>query len=154
MPYKHYTERLCYQNDLICKGCKQSFRGRKRRKYCTHLCALKSGVKRGWSKPGREAILSPSINEIYWAAGVYEGEGSGRLHGRSFATISQKDRWLLDKIKDLFGGVIKYRERAGASKKPIFQWSITGSRSRGFLLTILVLLSPKRQFQILRTQEV
>lgn len=95
-------------------------------------------------KPNRQpkAVIRPSIHDIYWAAGVNEGEGSILQTG---ASVNQNDRWLVFRLQELFGGnVTMYNGGNG----PIWNWSVCGSRGRGFIYTIFRLLSPRRQTQI------
>lgn len=108
----------------------------------------------GSAKLGTAATEHPRFSDIAWAAGVYEGEGHCRwANGGTYATVSQKDRWLCDRLKVLFGGSVYFHvrkdNRAGfAPESPIFTWTATGARSRGFLMTIYAFLSPRRQGQI------
>jgi hypothetical protein len=86
--------------------------------------------------------LSPTIKDICWAAGIYEGEGHCEKHG--IISIPQKDPWILYKLQSLFGGRV--------SKPPtqIARWRLCGPRARGFLMTIYSILSPRRQEQAKR----
>lgn len=84
--------------------------------------------------------------QIAWAAGVYEGEGAfsnGRI-----VRVVQKDPWLVHELQRLFGGTVgqHVNRKTGAVYN---LWTITGSRARGFLLTIFTFLSPRRRAQIL-----
>ena len=100
---------------------------------------------------GNPATVSPSARNIEWAAGIYEGEGSVKLYGRKgksvgkniAATVSQKDRWLLERFEQFFGGRI-----VGPNKRGMSYWHVSGARARGFLMTIYGLLSPRRREQI------
>ena len=87
----------------------------------------------------------PTIRDIIWAAGFYEGEGTcGHNGGHSCQVgITQKDAWTLRRMQALFGGGVGEQGRRGC-----FQWHISGARARGFLMTIYGLLSPRRQAQI------
>ena len=97
----------------------------------------------GYMKPGLEAAVHPTIQDIAWAAGIYEGEGSCQKKPYSTAVrIRQKDSWLPLRLKVLFGGSICYR------KDGQLDWFASGSRARGFLMTIYKFLSPRRQKQI------
>ena len=96
----------------------------------------------GWEKPGRNAKETPSVLDIAWAAGVFEGEGCCTdLHQ---AVVTQKDTWLLYRLQALFGGTISLNYSNGCSR-----WILTGSRARGFLMTMFSFLSPKRKMQVL-----
>ena len=139
---------------MICLGCGNDFVGRKRRKYCTHICALKHGLRLGYIGPGKDPNMHPKLHDIYWVAGIYEGEGSTCKNSKSITvSVAQKDNWLLEKCKQLFGGVI-YHPTDTNNHKRVSEWVIHGSRARGFALTIYSLLSPRRQQQIKRAMEV
>jgi hypothetical protein len=80
-------------------------------------------------------------HDFIWAAGFYEGEGT--LASYSLQTsITQKNRWPLERMKALFGGSISPPYRGCC------RWQISGARARGFLMSIYELLSPRRQEQI------
>ena len=99
------------------------------------------GSELGRMKPGLEPADSPTNMDIAWAAGIYEGEGGSRFHARSTSVIIvQKDKWILYKLKRFFGGDI-YKHGSFSS------WRTSGTRARGFLMTIYSFLSPWRQEQ-------
>jgi hypothetical protein len=85
--------------------------------------------------------------DIAWAAGIYEGEGNARKHRRigSQVRISQKDPWILIRLKKMFGGSI-LKTNIG-----IHVLGLHGARARGFLMTIYKFLSPRRKMQALET---
>lgn len=88
---------------------------------------------------------SPTRDDIVWAAGIFEGEGTCRDqtgNGSPQASVSQNDSgWLTNRLESLFGGTsTKYNKT--------WKWTVCGSRARGFLLTIYTLLSPQKQEQV------
>jgi len=97
-----------------------------------------------------------SLNDIYWAAGFLEGEGSFLLTCRSpFITASQVEKTPLVTIQELFGGTIRLKKRPPDSRfKDISIWTIHGKRSIGLMMTIFHLMSPKRQEQIKKVIKV
>lgn len=105
---------------------------------------------RGYRNLKNAPVESPTVADFHWAAGIYEGEGS--IHNQSGSslqvTVSQKGRWLLDRLKALFGGGVYPRRVRGVRKS--WQWAIGGVRGRGFIQSIYGLLSPRRQKQALR----
>lgn len=111
----------------------------------------------GTVAPVSAATQHPTVQDICWAAGIWEGEGScQRTAGSEHATVSQKDLWLLYKFQDLFGGSVRQRD-VNKSKSKIFgkeyericgEWYTSGARARGFLMTIYKFLSPRRQDQV------
>lgn len=89
----------------------------------------------------------PTSYDIYWAAGIFEGEGcfQGGINFSPTVAVYQADKWILEKLKDLFGGSIyQPTKRVGYGKAP-FTWGLNGTRARGFVMTIFPLLSPNRQ---------
>lgn len=85
------------------------------------------------------ATRHPSTLDIAWAAGIYEGEGSV---GYSGISVSQSDRWILDRFKELFGGTVSYE-----SSIEMHFWRAYGARARGLLMTVYIFLSPWRRIQ-------
>lgn len=101
-----------------------------------------------WQKSGLEPKGHPTLLDIAWAAGIYEGEGcchNGYKNHYYGVSISQKDWWLLEKLQSLFGGSISLDKRNGAG-----HWRLSGPRGRGFAMTIYKWLSPIRKQQIQR----
>ena len=91
----------------------------------------------------------PTIRDIAWAAGIYEGEGSAHrpsAQSRSLnVSVSQKDTWLLKRFVALFGGSITIGRTNKCSA-----WFVSGTRARGFIFTIYSFLSPWRRLQTRR----
>lgn len=125
----------------------------KRRRFCSTICGAKSlgGAPHGYMEPGLEPTEHPNNTQIAWAAGIFEGEGSSNRSGsrsRRSRTerlmVSQKDLWLLERCRALFGGSIKRHGKISA-------WNLSGTRARGFLMTIYSFLSPRRKEQVRRT---
>jgi hypothetical protein len=97
------------------------------------------------------AIVRPTIRDIAWAAGIYEGEGTCyRKEGHCQVRVIQKDRWMPERMRDLFGGGVTPFARAKGLSKDYLAWNASGARARGFLQTIFPLLSPRRQTQALK----
>jgi hypothetical protein len=152
----HYHNKACkekyYGQEMItldCNGCGIQFERRKslylkNKPFNTHHYCTKSCM-RLFQQARMCPVNSPSMRDIAWAAGVYEGEGTCHANIRRTnsitLSISQKDLWLLQRLKMLFGGEI-YDARS------ISMWVLAGARARGFLMTIYALLSPRRQKQI------
>ncbi len=120
---------------------------------------LRNIKKYQWNDPKHSATEHPTTLDIAWAAGLYEGEGSC-LHGSRdgkyltgmAVSLSQKDRWILDRLRALFGGTVKDYTRHVTGHTDVsatyHYWRLDGLRSRGFLMTIFKFLSPKRQAQV------
>jgi len=102
----------------------------------------------GALRPNLARERNPTTTEIYWAAGIYEGEGSVTIRKEKqnpTAQVAQKDPWILERFREMFGGSI-YGD--GQKHAGIHCWQVSGARARGFLMTIYGLLSPRRQRQI------
>ena len=120
-------------------------------KFCSRSCACSWQIQHGhrpqdsrvW-RPVRavDAKLDPTPEVVAWAAGIYEGEGSTyvRSKGGGILSISQKDPWILEKLKKYFGGTITRHSR----KYQMFRWQVCGSRARWFAQSIQDYLSPWR----------
>ena len=136
-----------------CSWCEQPIHDElarlQRRQYCSVLCANTArAVDRIWALRWSSAVPI-STREIAWVAGIYEGEGTAhrRRGGNSDVRVSQKDNWILLKLRSLFGGSIHHRERVTRSRYGIYTWTITGAQARGFLMTVYAFLSPWRRSQ-------
>lgn len=115
--------------------------------------------KRGW-KFGTEkrstlpATATPSLRDLSWVAGFVEGEGSfDKSGGTSRVSVSQVNREPIDRLLSLFGGAAKLyapRKTAIHRSQPnhTWCWYASGSRARGIMMTLYVLMSAKRQGQI------
>lgn len=116
---------------------------------------------KGMSRPDLLPTAKPTMMDIAWAAGVYEGEGTCQTQPyqrgsarQTFVRVSQKDSWLCHRLRTLFGGSCKtYTQKAGSLNDPelrreYWRWDIYGSRALGFLQTIYAFQSPRRQGQI------
>lgn len=88
------------------------------------------------------AAVSPTNLQVALAAGWFEGEG-WCSDGSTCVQITQKDRWMVDRLLEWFGGAVWQ-----SKKYPCYVWSITGPRARGFLMTIYLFLSPRRQDRV------
>jgi hypothetical protein len=149
-PENTYT----WRSDSYCKVCRRVREKLRKRgteqSFSDHLKELTERgtlYKRQRGPLGRvrnelAAQETPTPCDLAWAAGIYEGEGAcSDLHAVS---VTQKDTWLLYRLKSKFGGKVALNYSNGCSR-----WVATGSRARGFLMTIFLFLSPKRKLQAL-----
>jgi len=101
----------------------------------------------GRMKPENAPTEQAQAHDIVWAAGIFEGEGSCQRSGRGKGTqtlyVPQKDAWVVERLRALFGGRLTQPPSVG-----VYRWTLTGARARGFLLSIYGLLSPRRQIQV------
>ncbi len=111
---------------------------------------------RAWNNPSQ---CSPPVKELYWAAGFLDGECSIDLHGNGKTkdhihpriAARQNEKEPLDKLQRLFGGTIgsvNQRSNKLAKQSHIWNWSVTGARAIGVMLTIFSMLTEKRRTQI------
>lgn len=103
-----------------------------------------------WNKiprPEPEIFPLPVREEVIWAAGFFEGEGS--VAQRSLLA-GQVNRWPLERLVQSFGGKIGDKPRPGRdeNQQPCWQWAICGEQARMFAALIYPHLSPRRQQQI------
>lgn len=95
----------------------------------------------------------PTVADIAWAAGFYEGEGSCQKTAREGSVsqsvkIQQNDPEPLRKLQRLFGGSVTQSRSRGFNPKPIYIWLACGPRGRGFLYTVFSFLSARRRKQV------
>mgnify|MGYP001568314377 CR=1 FL=1 len=128
---------------------------------CSRRCALlhqyRSGsrTRLGWQKPGLGPTINPTIHDIVFAAGIYEGEGwCQKARGSGGGTtqmvaVGQNGVWLVRWLRERFGGSIYRATRTvGHQNYKTRSWHIHGARARGFMMTIYQFLSPRRKAQI------
>ncbi len=117
-------------------------------------------MKRGYKivrkdKAGLDPIKTPTMLDVAWAAGIYEGEGScvAGGHGKnSFSvTVAQKDPEFLYRLRDLFGGGVKFYNVGKQGRFEIYHWVVCGDRARAFLGAIYPYLTSRRKAQIEHT---
>lgn len=121
------------------------------------VCRFCRGLKTGLPRVRRETrpVQHPTLIDIAWAAGVYEGEGHVRLnnngrggHGVQL-TVTQKDPWILQRLRDWFGGAIYVNRRPYMGQAYVMHhWHVYGPRARAFILTVFTWLSPRRRVQV------
>lgn len=102
--------------------------------------------KRGGSKKHTDIIPLITDLELGWVAGIIEGEGSFAFGTSLRIVVSQKDRWLLERLVNFYGGRI-YPQRKGKYTSS-WNWILTGPRARGLGRLIKPYLSPRRQLQL------
>lgn len=92
-------------------------------------------------------LYKPTIQDIHWLAGFYEGEGCCTIDNKTVAIqISQKQLWPLTKIRDLFGGKIYSTDKHPSGNVHVYK--VNYERAIGIALTIFTLLSPEKREQI------
>ena len=172
----------------ICEQCQREYligglahRGSYSSRFCSISCASRYNYRRGKLKGGSpkgrirnhqvgyferlNRTIIPTPMDIAWTAGWFDGEGWCSLLKNPDGSpktqhvgLGQKDRWICDRLRDLFGGyvsdngvelndrIVGKRNLKGLHKG--YAWHIHGPRARGFLMTVYKFLSPRRQKRI------
>jgi hypothetical protein len=103
-----------------------------------------------------------STRDLEWAAGFLEGEGSfcstssvdkGRRYYHERVICTQVDSEPVDRLARLFGGRVALSPARGNSKES-FIWQVGGAKARGIMMTLFVLMTERRQQQIIKTLSV
>lgn len=172
----HYARWYRHGDPTIIKHCDNS--GKCKVDDCVTMasrkgfCKLHYGRNLKWGNPNtvksnlgyersstKKAVKSPTIADLYWAAGFCEGEATFCYAKYSqSAKIPQTDNLdSLKKMLDLFGGSISKKRAVSKSgfvnSRPQRVWQICGSRARGFMMTIYSLMSKRRKKQIRKALE-
>jgi hypothetical protein len=109
-----------------------------------------------------EPVRKPTGLEIAYFAGFFDGEGSAtpnKNYKGVCVKLSQKDPELLYRMRDLWGGSVRFWATKSAKgswifegyesyKNPIYVWAISGDRARFFLKQIYPYMSSRRKAQI------
>ena len=100
------------------------------------------------NRPDLDATKVPTLIDIAWTAGLYEGEGNIRLCGRGkrglALAIPQKDPEILYRTRDWFGGSV-----GGPSPSNCcYKLDICGDRARIFIGLVYPFLSKRRKMQV------
>lgn len=108
------------------------------------------------------------MQELYWAAGFLEGEGSfmcrerervdvrGRKNkrnhgGHPIITCVQVQKQPLERLQKVIGGHIKLKPaRPNSSTQAAWLLSVTGPQAPAWMMTLWTLMSPRRREQIER----
>jgi hypothetical protein len=100
------------------------------------------------NRPDLDATKMPTDVDVAWAAGIFEGEGTVRLAGKTkrgfMIQVPQKDPELLYWLRDLFGGSVG----KPCGSNPCSTWNICGDRARIFSAQIYSYLTSRRKQQI------
>jgi hypothetical protein len=100
-------------------------------------------------KPELDAIKVPTVIDIAWSAGFYEGEGHcSAVVSKAAIMVTQKDTELLYKLRDWFGGRVYFaRCKSVRPDTQCHVWKAFGDRARLFLALVYPYLSSRRKAQ-------
>jgi hypothetical protein len=93
-------------------------------------------------RDGVEATESPTVPDMAWAAGFLEGEGHFTRYSSEQIRVKQVQAEPLEKMQRLFGGSLEL------CRRNCYEWILCGQRARGLMMSVYVLMSPKRQEEI------
>lgn len=94
------------------------------------------------------------LTDIYWVAGILEGEahfGVTNAGTHPIIQLMMTDRDVVARVRDLLNkeAVVKWLEdRRKTNYKDLYRISIHGHHARGWLMTIYPLMSKRRQQKI------
>lgn len=144
---------------LSCGECGRAFDApaSKQRRFCSIICLnqFRSKIVTARHFANCTPTERPTFKDIAWAAGIFEGEGyvqrTGEGAGYLRITIAQKDQWLIDRLRAMFGGRARFirKYENSPTSRAYHRWECNGARAMGFMLTIFSFLSPRRQKQFL-----
>lgn len=87
--------------------------------------------------------------DVAWAAGFLEGEGTFCNAGSPRVDCGQAQREPLERLVALFGGSLTLRKKTnGFGSKPIWIWRLYANEAVQVMMTLYVLMSPKRKAEI------
>ena len=98
-----------------------------------------------------------NINDIYWAAGFMEGEGSFykscNKRGSLVFNVSAEQTTLepLERLSNLFGGNMSTRYNDRYTDGKLYRWYCNGARAAGIAMTLYSLMTKKRKLQIVNS---
>jgi len=102
----------------------------------------------------------PSLNDIYWMAGLIEGEGcftfaingapyKGKKYMTSQITIKMTDKDIVERAAKLLGVTcVKIGKMEYSYYKQAYKCRAVGPRARGWMMTIYPLMSRRRKDKI------
>ena len=94
------------------------------------------------------AVVHPTTQNLYWAAGFLEGEGCFIDSRSARVSANQVNPEPVQRLQAYFGGSLKQftaaRARANHSR-PIWNWACNGSQGAAVAMTLYPLLSAVRQ---------
>lgn len=91
-----------------------------------------------------------SIKDIYWLAGILEGEGcfSARENGYPTISIEMQDKDIVDRVSKLFNTNSSSVSGRHAGYKVTYITSIRGDKAIGWMFTLFPVLGTRRRTRI------
>ncbi len=89
-----------------------------------------------------------TVEDVVWAAGFLEGEGTFIVAYSPRVQAAQASLPPLEKIKTLFGGTIAKKKRYKGTHTQAYVWTISGDGAVILMKLIYPYMSSRRQAQI------
>jgi hypothetical protein len=94
--------------------------------------------------------------DLHWAAGFLEGEGCfvcprNRITGKASGLAvkcAQVQKQPVARLLTLFGGSLRRHVPSQKNHQPYYTWHASGALGAGVMMTLLILMSPRRKMQI------
>lgn len=96
------------------------------------------------------------MKEIYWLAGLLEGEGAflwGKLRNNPRVTFTSTDLDITARVAGLFRKTLMgpyFHKEGRIGKKPYYMAEVTGPRAIGWMMTLYTLMGGRRKEDIKR----
>lgn len=88
------------------------------------------------------------IKNIYWLAGLLEGEGCfGLSSGCIRISLNMTDRDIVEQVADLFGCRVSTYQPLG-NRKRVYSAEIFSNRAAGWMMTLYSLMGERRKIKI------
>lgn len=94
--------------------------------------------------------MSITTQELHWAAGFLEGEGSfaGATGYARCVTACQVQKEPLVRLHRMFGGRMYLEKKRSKRWHNVWRWALGSSEGIGLMMTLYPLMSPRRKGQI------
>lgn len=93
-----------------------------------------------------------NTNELYWIAGIFEGEGclsiatANRKSGGSISVyVGMTDKDVIDRLDSIYPGKRYERKHQGKKWKTLYLWQLNGKDAYAFIKTIYPILGERRK---------
>ena len=99
------------------------------------------------------------MNDIAWATGLFEGEGSININpSRQWCAslqLAMSDKDILDRFQSIFGGYIYDKKKQQPHHKKMWTWQVASAADvKKVLLQMLPLLGHRRAYKALNTLDL
>lgn len=94
------------------------------------------------------------LKDIYWLAGILEGEGCFQVQGRTKVpriVLRMRDQDVMEKVQLMFGCAMYLRKRSTYSlfnEQPIYTLVLCGHKAAGWMMTLYALMGARRRSKI------